>query len=242
MDSSILLRELDLVLWTVANVATLINSVITLRNALDKRIDKTQRQANLAWSLYFLSMFIANTLNIVWRLYVLDLYGPDAALLVEKISMLMLNCGWLIIIGYFDLRMKMLDRPYFLYAIATSLIVSLITSFHSGGWLEIVYFIITAIGFSLFPLLFIYMGRKSEGEFRKNSHRIAAGAIIFGLGLFLQVQNVEPFAPQVVEFFDNQIGIPYFVVSPIFIFISMVLLCLGIWKIYLVNIEFEEAA
>ncbi|MBD3352430.1 MAG: hypothetical protein GF364_13160 [Candidatus Lokiarchaeota archaeon] len=234
-----LIREFDLILWTAANFLTLFNSIFTLRLVRNERLDKSQRHANLTWGLYFLFMLFGNILNIVWRLYLVETAGMDIAKLVEKISLIMISVGWLVIIGYFDRKMLILKKPYFFYIMCISTLLTIIVGFHQGTILEIIYFITTSIGFSVFPILFLMISRRSEGILKKNARRIFIAAVLFGVGLLVQTQNVEPFLPQIIALFESTLHLPYLIVSPIMIIISMITFWLGIWNLYLYNIEIE---
>lgn len=227
-----IIRELDILFWTVANVSTLFNFVFCLNRIPNKRIERSLRKANFVWMLYFMFMLIGNTLNIVWRLYVLEIYGPFLAGIVEEISLLFLNFGWLSLIGYLDIRLRLLKRPYFFYLLLSVLPLGLIIRFHSATILELIYFILVAIGFSLVPILFFITGFRAEGIIKKNAIRLGIASILFGVGLLIQEQNVEPFLPQIIDIFYNVFHIPYFIISPILITISMVLYWIGIYNLY----------
>jgi hypothetical protein len=231
-----LVREVDLLFWTAANVLTAILAVTTIAKKFDKKLDPSQRKANLVWGLYFTCMMIANTLNIVWRLYVFEIYGADMAKFIERLSMIVLNIGWIILISYFDTTMKWFKRPYFLYLMIGLLIFNLLVGYTHGTIIEIIYAALTGIGFSLFPIIFLIIARRSEGIIRKNSYLIFLGSLIFGIAMTIQRQNVISFVPSVVEFFDNFI-FPFVILSPILIIISNVLMFIGIWVIYSLNAQ-----
>lgn len=227
-----IIRELDIIFWTIANISTLFNFTFCLNRVPNKRIEKSLRNANFVWMLYFTFMLIGNTLNIIWRLYILELYGAYLAGIIEYISLLFLNFGWLSMIGYLDTRLKLLKRPYFLYILLAVLPLSLIIRFHSATILEMIYYILVAIGFSLQPILFFLTGFRAEGIVRINSIRLGFASILFGIGLLIQEQNIAPFFPQIINLFYNTLHIPYFMISPILITISMVLYWIGIYNLY----------
>jgi hypothetical protein len=227
-----IVRELDIVFWTVANVSTLFNLIFCASRMINKKVENSMRKANFVFFLYFFFMLTANILGVVWRLYILEIHGPEFAGLLEDISLIMLNCGWLCMIAYLDLRMRLLKHPYFLFVMIGILPLSFIVRFHTATPLEYVYFILVVLGFSLSPLLYFMIALKSEGVLKLNALRLGHGALFFGLGLLIQKQNIEPFLPEVVNFFDLTLHIPYIIIPPILIFTSMVLYWLGIYNLY----------
>jgi len=232
IDYSLMIRDIDIMLWIIGNVFTLINIIITLRRFFNKKFENSQRISNLIWSLYFLFMLSANILSILWRRFILEIYGVELAKLLENISMIFLNCGWLILVGYFDIKRSEKKRPYFFIILIIIFPFSILINFHLGQIIEILYFIAVAIGFSIVPILFIKIARHSEGIIRKNSFRLSGALITFGIGLLIQQQNVEPFVPQVIYFFDNVIKFPYLFLSPILISISMIIFYISLFQIY----------
>ncbi|MHA1338492.1 MAG: hypothetical protein ACTSRZ_01315 [Promethearchaeota archaeon] len=232
VDIPTVIRDLDIMLWTVANSFTFINMIITFRRFLNKDLDKPQRTGNLAWSLYFLFMLLANILSIAWRRFILEMYGENLAKLLENLSMIFLNCGWLVLVGYFDLKRGEKKKPIFFIIMLVIFPITILINFHSGTIIEVIYVIATIIGFSIVPIMFIQIAKYARGIIRKNSLRIAAALITFGIGLIIQQQNVEPFFPQIIDFFDNTLGFPYVLLSPIVLGVSMIIFWLGIFQIY----------
>ncbi|MCP4764422.1 MAG: hypothetical protein GY870_21790 [archaeon] len=228
-----LIREIELLLWSVANALTCMISIFLLRESFNKKLDNSQRKAVLSFGYYFLLMTLANIFNYVWRLYILQYWGEDPALIMDLISQSFLStAGWVLIVFYLDMKQEWFSwLSIHLITIGITFLSIVWALLMDGILMGFIFYAAIAFSMVFFPIQFWRISRHSEGFFHRNSLRICFGGIIYVVGMILQKKHFELAFPMV--------AIPdgFAFITPILVSFSMISLFLGIYELYCLDLE-----
>ncbi len=184
----------NLVLWLIEIVITFSIASYILIKFFKKqdKFDKIQKENVFTWFLLFFMLSIANTLNILWRFVVID---TEDALLINRISVLL--CFSFMMIKTINIerginRSNLYRGYYFTVISLISLIFFVLSYFYTLSiGITTIIFIIISIGWSLLPIIFLYLAIKTIGESRKNSLKVFIGSIVLIGAMLLQPQNIN---------------------------------------------------
>ena len=189
------LAYLDLILWVVNVAITFLLALITFMKFNKKKdeFDKVIKENIMTWLLFYVFLGLANTLNIIWRFVVVD---PQVADLIDALSIIVVLIAMLVKVFNIERSMNRanLYKGYF----STIVIIIVIgfgvvanpVAFRDVDLVLLTYFILMAIGFAVFPLIYFYLGFKSVGDARKNAFIVAIGVLLLIFGLLFQPQNI----------------------------------------------------
>lgn len=222
------LGNIDLTLWLSCVIITFLIALLTLIRYTSIRsvMEKFQKENILTWTIFLLSIAIANTLNIIWRFVIVD---TEIAASVDFISRILVHLAILTKIINIERGINHSDfyrGYYFTILYIISIIYGIIISpfITDVGIAQIIYLVISLIGFIVFPGIFLYIALKSSGTARRNALYVVIGAILLGAGLLFQPRNIA-------EYFVADPNFELIIIS--FTILSPLAITLGILLIYL---------
>jgi len=188
------INQINLVLWLINLGILIYYSLFILIKYIKHRKDYEKNQKNnvFTWGIYFYLSVIVGIEYIFWRFILEDnsliiLLSGNATLLVFS----SVNIStWNVERG---INRSGLYKGYYFFPVCLiTTFFSFILAFYPIGWLVIIDLILVYIGWSLLPLVFFYLAKKTVGGARMDSLKIAFGTLITLFGLALQSTTDNP--------------------------------------------------
>jgi hypothetical protein len=202
-------RELEIMFWMSVNAIIFFIAFFTgLRAKTNPQIESEQRKIAYTWTIFLLLLGMANVISLVNRLY----WG--FLLSIDKITILMVNGAFLIKILEVEKYFRPLKfRIFSLIQFCVILGYSVIGNVRSSNVVNYVLIFLLIIGFSIFPLMYLYVAITSTGPVRIMAIKIFIAILAFAFGISGQRHNVIVYLPDTVYFFENVLHMP-FVLAP----------------------------
>lgn len=222
------LMSANFTLWIVITVLILFIAFKAFRSTTivtESTTDDSQKKTLRMWGYFFIILAISNILILTWRFAITDVLVSD---IIERTANTLF---------YFACFMKVVDiekgliqakwyRTY--YFSAVMFITILINVFVSPAFLKVIsawqvaFLIMGTIGFSVFPIIYFYVSRKSTGKVRSNALKVSAGAVFLAIGYLFRPENVSAYYG-LSPLIDLAINC-FYITAPIVIVIGVVLI------------------
>ncbi|MHA1788919.1 MAG: hypothetical protein ACTSXT_06785 [Candidatus Helarchaeota archaeon] len=196
-------------------------------NKKKTKYDGTTRRNIIIWGYFFLIIIITSIIILIWKINY-NYWDYEIKDIVERISNILIFLACLIKV--YDVEKVLNESKNYkgYYFSILMLIVMIIMVFISPSLLktisiiQIILIIFIFAGFSIFPIIYLYLAVKSGGEVRYNSLKVSAGAVFIGLGFLFRYENligylnINPILDQLIDFLN--------ITSPISIIIGIILI------------------
>jgi len=150
----------------------------------------------ITWALFFLLMGIGHLLKIINSINSIDgTFSESLESTLEKIDLLFIFSAFLIKIIYLEhviITMDVRKRYFFSILVLLVIIITIFIDFDAiteAGLIQAVFLILSTIGYSILPFLYLYLAIKTSGVNRKNAFKVSTGALFFLIFSLLQVDN-----------------------------------------------------
>jgi hypothetical protein len=213
-------QYVEIFLWIISIGILAIVGILFLRDEM-----KIKNKYYIWLSLFFFLFIIARILRLYVRFYIGEpppgepLTGD--AFIVESIYTIVAHVGIFFI--YYDLESKKKVKTYYFFSIVvwiTCLLYIIDFVMRSLLFVILVFFLISLMAF---PLIYLYLGVKSDGDIRKKCFLVAIGAILFILSIALDDPDGRPIFVGLGEIFLA-------IVPPVFAICGITLMRLGFIK------------
>ncbi|MHA1291638.1 MAG: hypothetical protein ACTSQJ_03095 [Promethearchaeota archaeon] len=183
----------------------------------------------ITWALFFLVISIAHFLKILTSLLLFSNAIPEETVkIIEKIDILLIYFAFLIKIVYIEYVINSLKfyRGYFFSIIISVVIIFIIfidiETLRERGFLQIIFLILSIVGYSILPILYLYLSIKTIRQSRKNAFKVSVGTFLFGIGSLFQPDNIVGYCG-ISELLDLLIQLTY-IIGPITVIVSTILI------------------
>ena len=211
----------------ICTILALIISIISLRLSKKKKgeHDEAQRENLVIWFYFFLIIAIANMVHLTWR------FGISNILLIEifertgnslfyfacfirvfKIEKSLIRLGWY-------------RRYYFSSMVWITILINSIiptTTLKEISYLQVLFLVLIALGYVMFPLIYLYVAKKSTGKARLDAFKVNRAAILFFFGYLFRPENLVKYGE--LSTIMGTLVNALFIVSPITIMIAALLI------------------
>ncbi len=211
------------ILWICTTELILFIAVIAF-NLAKKRGESArdpQRRNLQIWGFFFLLLLISNILILTWRFAISDFLVAD---ILERVANALFYFA--IFIRVVDIEKRVLNRKIYYFSIILGIIV-LINLFVAPSILKIIspwqvaFLVSVIIGYSVFPIVFFSLSRRSTGKIRTDAFKVSAGAIFLALGYLFRPENLEAY--RIYPFLNTIIDL-FYISAPIVIIIGILLI------------------
>ncbi len=187
-------------------------------------IDDSQKRSLQTWGYFFLILAISNVLILTWRFIVTDVYFINS---LESTANALFYIACFIKVLTIErslIESKWYQRFYFSFIICITIFINLIVppSFLKIiSPFQILFIVIITVGYSVFPISYFYVSRKSSGKVARSALKVSAGAIFLALGYLMGPSNLEAY--RLTPFLNMVIDI-FYISAPIAIVIGTLLI------------------
>ena len=175
--------------------ATLFSFIIALIcfNKSKERGEKegSGRDKNLAiWGYFFLILAFANILILLWRFAFTENIVVD---IMERASNALFYFA--VFIRVLDIEKRVFEKKRYYFSIILVAVV-LINILVPPDFLktisvwQVVFLVIVTVGYSVFPIIYFQLYRKSSGDIRSNALKVTVGACVLALGYLFRPENL----------------------------------------------------
>jgi hypothetical protein len=221
MDA-ILAREMELMFWSSVNAISIFVGFFTFYRLrkISGSIEKDQKSTIVSW-LYLVFLFsFANFLSLFNRLYWGFMYS------VDLFTIVLVLLGSTIKIYEVETHFHPLKFRIFTIISIMVIIGYIVTgNVRESNLVSIFLAIFMVIGFSIFPIMYLYVAISSTGPVRQLALKIFVAIVAVALALMGQRHNILAFFPDMVLFFENSFQLPW-------VLIPSTLWLLGVVMIY----------
>jgi len=183
----------------------------------------------ITWAAFFLLISLGHSLRIIVSFITFNNTIPDSSLAIfEKVATLLIFSAFLIKILYIENAINNLKyyKGYF-FSITISLILIFLVfidlqSIREIGAIQIIFLIMTILGYLILPILYLYLTFKTVGRSRNNAAKVSIGTLVLGIGALFQTDNMVEFLG-ISELLDSVIEMAY-VIGPIIVILASILI------------------
>jgi len=166
-----------------------INQLYIKKESREKKLEKKQYINLTTWGLFFLLITIANIILLIRALNELNNPLPSETYnVIEKTAILLIYSAFFTKILYLEYTLNDLKlyKGYY-FSIAFSIVMIFIflldlESIKEPGVLQYIFLALLVFGYSIIPILYLYLAIKTVGQSRKDSFKVCVGSIMFALG------------------------------------------------------------
>lgn len=209
----------NLILWSIALVIFSCMTIYLFIKFVNNRsnFDKIQKENAATWVFFFFILSLATLFSITWRFFIIDI---ELAFSINGLTILIAFTSMIIktINVERGINHSGLYKGYYfsIISILTFLFMIFFAPFFNITLFLVLFIIMFYVGWSLLPGVFLYLAKKTVGEARNNSLKIAIGIILNIFGMSLQ------YTPQSSR---NSIGLAnFFLNTPYYDFIGSLFL------------------
>ena len=189
----------------------------------------------ITWGVFFLLLSIAHLIKIY--VSIVTLSGPmDTNLenLLTKVGTLLIFFSFIAKILFVEnvINSQKLYKGYW-FSIVFALVIAIIffidiESIEEIGPIQSLFLILSVVGYSILPILYLYLSIKSIGDMRRNFFIVSAGFFVFAIWSLLQPDNLEGYFG-ISELMDSLIELTY-ILGPIGVISSIILIFISFRK------------
>jgi hypothetical protein len=163
-----------------------------------KKTEKKRNIINLGtWILFFLLLGIGHFIKISISILTFNNTVPELMLeLFEKIDIALIFIAFLIRVFYVEYVINTWDfyrGYYFSLIISFTLTLVLLVDLEDIkqiGTSQNIFLIITLVGYSILPVLYLFLSLKTKGKSRKIALKVSLGITLLGVGSLFQSDNL----------------------------------------------------
>lgn len=183
----------------------------------------------LTWSIFFILLGMGHVFNItISFLSLQNEINQNLIKILEKLGLIFIFSAFFIKIIFieFIINSNKFYKGYFFTPIFICVIIILIIAdidtIKEPGLLQYLFLTLLIAGFSILPLLYLFLGIKLTGESRINAFEVCIGIFIFALSSLLQPPNLIGYIG-ISDILDNIIQFTY-ITGPIGVIISILII------------------
>ncbi|MHA1275873.1 MAG: hypothetical protein ACTSQI_05335 [Candidatus Helarchaeota archaeon] len=224
------LMSANFTLWICITILILYIAIFSFRGArsLQTTIDQSQKKNLRRWGYFFLLLTISNILILTWRFAFSNGIITD---ILERSANALFYCACFIKVV--DIEKSLIEsdsfprytRYYFSSIVCITILINIIVPPRSlkiiSPW-QITFLLIVTIGYSVFPIIYFYVSRKSSGKVRFDALKVSIGAIFLALGYLFRPENLIAYYGM-SNFIDTVINL-FYLTAPIDIVVGVLLI------------------
>ncbi len=214
----------NFLLWIEATLFILIIAWMSFKFSKERGASAgANRERNLfLWGCFFFILAISNVLILTWRFAVTEI--PLAVEILERGSNALFYFACFVRVFDIEKRVFEKKRYYFSIILGITVLINLIVPPNMlktiSPW-QIAFLVIVTAGYSVFPIIYFQLFRKSVGKIRANAMKVSAGAIFLAVGYLFRPENLVAY--RLNPFFNMVIDI-FYITAPIAVFIGAYLI------------------
>ena len=195
----------DIALWITVIFTSFFIIFYTLHkfDLKSKQMSKLQKLNILTWIIFFFLIGITGVLNLIWRYLITEDTLRD---FLDDLTYFLCELAFLskILFTEYSINQYKFYKGYY-FSIFFFLLIPLTTIILPEpvgeiGIIDILYIVLFSTGVMLFPVIFLYIAFKLEGEERRMALKITIGYIFLIIGILFQPQNLTILKPFISNF------------------------------------------
>lgn len=217
----ILAREMELMFWSSVNSISFFVGFFTLYRLkkIAPNIEKDQKSTIISWTYLVFLFSFANILSLFNRLYWEFIYY------IDLITIVLVLIGSAIKIFEVETHFRPLKFRIFTLISIFVIIGYVVTgNVRESNLVSILLAIFMLIGFSIFPLVYLYVAISSTGPVRQLSIKIFVAIVAVALALIGQRHNVLAFFPDMILSFESISQLPWVLIPSTLWLIGVVII------------------
>ena len=213
----------------------LLNRLYIKKEIEERKTERTHIINLITWLLFFLILFISGIVK--FTLVFSEASGPvspEIANSLEKTAIALLYVAFFTKVVYLEYiinKNKYFKGYYFSIMLLIVIIFVLfidLESIKEIGTLQVIFIILLFLGYSIIPILYLFLAIKTVGKSRKTALKVSIGTATFGIGSLMGPANLKGFY-NISELLDVFIDSTY-IIGPIVVLIATLVIFSSFWE------------